>query len=59
MDLRASGSIQLLQAQRSIAQSNTSMIGSITDTKFAGKRSAGNPHAPFDAAGTGNELRYG
>src|SRR5437867_2047071 len=31
------------------------MIGRITrDAKHAGKRSAGNSHAPFDAAGAGN-----
>ena len=37
------------------AESAPSLIGPITlDVKRAGKRSAGNPHAAFDAAGAGN-----
>ena len=37
------------------AESAPSAIGLITlEAKQTGKRSAGNPHAPFDAAGTGN-----
>ena len=37
------------------AESAPSTIGPITlDTKRAGKRSAGNPHAAFDEAGAGN-----
>ena len=36
-------------------ESRPSVIGHITlDTKRAGKRSAANPHAAFDEAGTGN-----
>ncbi len=38
-----------------IVESGLSAIGPITlDTKCAGKRSAGNPHAAFDEAGVGN-----
>jgi len=37
------------------AESAPSLIGLITlGAKRTGKRSAGNPPAPFDAAGTGN-----
>ena len=36
-------------------ESSSSVIGPITlGEKCAGKRSAGNPHAAFEAAGTGN-----
>ena len=36
-------------------ESSSSVIGPITlGEKCAGKRSAGNPHAAFDEAGTGN-----
>ena len=39
------------------AESPTGTIGPITlDRKQAGKPSAGNPHAGFDVAGTGNRL---
>src|SRR5215472_16866085 len=38
------------------AESCPSMIGPITlEVKQTGERSAGNPHAAFDVAGTGNE----
>ena len=43
-------------------QSTSSAIGLIIlDEKFLGKRSAGNPHAAFEVAGTGNVAwsRYG
>ena len=40
--------------------SRVSLRGLITsDAKSAGKRSAGNPHAPFDVAGVGNGPRGG
>ena len=42
-------------AALALAESSSSVIGRITlDEKCAGKRSAGNPHAAFDEAGTGN-----
>jgi len=42
------------------AASQSSMTGHINfDRKQAGKPSAGNPHAGFDAAGAGNEATVG
>ena len=40
---------------RGLTESGSSRIGSITlDAKCAGKRSAGKPHAAFEAAGAGD-----
>src|SRR5207249_9714026 len=47
--------VQQLSGAQGDAESLSGMIGRITrDAKHAGKRSAGNSHAPFDAAGAGN-----
>src|ERR1019366_911216 len=56
MAVRDAGAIQWLPGPaRFLAESAPSLIGPITlDAKHAGKRSAGNPHAPFDVAGAGN-----
>ena len=58
MDIRIAGAVQRLQATASgTAESGSSYIGHITlDAKATGERSAGNPHAPFDAAGIGNQF---
>ena len=56
MAVRDAGAVQWLPGPaRFLAESAPSLIGPITlDAKHAGKRSAGNPHAPFDVAGAGN-----
>lgn len=39
------------------AESSSGFIGRLTfDAKTTGERSAGDPHAPFDAAGIGNQI---
>ncbi len=54
MVIRGSGALRRL-SNLLTPKSTSSAIGLITlDEKFPGKRSAGNPHAAFDAAGVGN-----
>ena len=54
MVIQAFGSLRRLSNSLP-PQSTSSAIGLITlDEKFLGKRSAGNPHAAFEVAGTGN-----
>lgn len=41
-----------------VLESAARPIGHINpETKLTGKRSAGNPHTPFDEAGAGNEVQ--
>ena len=55
MAIRDTGAVQRLPRPQSDVESVSSCIGPITlDAKRAGKRSAGNPPAPFDVAGAGN-----
>jgi hypothetical protein len=55
MAVRISAAVQRLQGSVVYAESRPSTIGPITlEVKQTGERSAGNPHAAFDAAGTGN-----
>ena len=56
MAVRDAGAVQRLPGPaRFLAESGPGLIGPITlDAKHAGKRSAGDPHAPFDVAGAGN-----
>jgi hypothetical protein len=55
--LRQTGTVQQLPgvSPKLVVESASGAIGRITlGAKQAGKRSAGNPHAPFDEAGAGN-----
>src|SRR5258706_16442805 len=55
MAVRISAAVQRLQGSLANAESRPSTIGPITlEVKQTGERSAGNPHAAFDVAGTGN-----
>jgi hypothetical protein len=55
MAVRISAAVQRLQGSMVHAESRPSTIGPITlEVKQTGERSAGNPHAAFDVAGTGN-----
>ena len=59
MAVWSSGSVRWLQTQMLSCQAENapSTKGRINlGTKRTGKRSAGNPHAPFDWAGAGNEV---
>ena len=61
MDLRIARTVQRFSSAASgTAESSSSYISRITlDVKATGERSAGNPHAPFDAAGIGNQFTVG
>ena len=55
MAVRNLEAVQRLQGSVASADSRSSKIGPITlEVKQAGERRAGNPHAAFDVAGTGN-----
>ena len=55
MALQGPQAVQRLQSSSATAESRPSRIGPINlGMKQAGERSAGNPHAAFDVAGTGN-----
>src|SRR5204862_2745496 len=55
MAVRNLEAVQQLSGSAVRAESRPGMIGPINlDAKQTGERSAGNPHAAFDVAGTGN-----
>src|SRR6516225_9716190 len=55
MALRNLAAIQWLPGSEAAVQSRSSRIGPISlGAKQTGERSAGNPHAAFDVAGTGD-----
>jgi hypothetical protein len=56
--VRHSSAVQQLSSATRQAESRPSWIGPISlDMKQMGERSAGNPHAAFDAEGAGNVAR--
>src|SRR6516165_8998524 len=58
MALRNLAAIQRLPGSATAVESRSSRIGPISlGAKQTGERSAGNPHAAFDVAGTGNVAR--
>src|SRR5215475_6872520 len=58
MAVRDLEAVQWLQGSVAAAKSRSSRIGHINlGMKQTGERSAGNPHAAFDVAGTGNVAR--
>jgi hypothetical protein len=61
VDSRHARSLQRLPSEAaSIAESCSGFIGRLSfDAKTTGERSAGDPHAPFDAAGIGNQFTVG
>src|SRR3974390_621526 len=55
MALRNLAAIQWLPGSETVGESRSSRIGPISlGAKQTGERSAGNPHAAFDVAGTGD-----
>jgi hypothetical protein len=56
--VRHSRAVQRLSSATRQAESRPGRIGPISlDMKHMGERSAGNPHAAFDAEGAGNVVR--